>query len=93
MNVFKVVILATIWLCFTSVKGSSRLALTLNITELTEEVETFIESSSTYILPVNNNRYFEDQTSNNTISRFNKFPIKPVHLILLLLEEVQLVEF
>lgn len=81
MGVFRVMILATIWLCCTSVKESSRLALTLNITELTEEVEAFIESNSTYILPVNNNRYFENQTSNNTISKSNKFSIKQIDWI------------
>lgn len=63
----KLVILCAFWL-FCTARASTRLAETLNVTELTEEAVALIENYSTYILPVNNDRYFANLTSNDSLS-------------------------
>lgn len=68
----KLVILCAFWLFCTS-RASTRLAETLNVTELTEEAVALMENYSTYILPVNNDRYFSNLTSNDSLSNSSAF--------------------
>lgn len=68
----KLVILCTFWL-FCTARASTRLAETLNVTELTEEAVALIENYSTYILPVNNDHYFANLTSNDSLSNSSAF--------------------
>lgn len=70
MSVTKLVILCTFWL-FCTARASTRLAQTLNVTELTEEAVTLIENYSTYILPVNN----ANLTSNDSLSNSSVFTL------------------
>lgn len=74
MSVLKVVVLCTFWL-FCRARESSRQALTLNVTELTEEAVALIENNSTYVLPVNNDRYFANLTSNDSLSNSSAFTL------------------